>query len=145
MAEFELRTKESQGRVVAAIEQAELNTSGEIRVHVESKLEGEPMERAIAVFNNLKMGETALKNGVLIYIAYESHKLAIIGDTGINDKIPENYWDEILSGLKADFAAANITEGLCRAILKVGEQLKAIFPYQSDDKNEQSNEVSFDK
>lgn len=142
---FELRSKESQERVVKAIEEAELNTSGEIRVHVESVCEGDPVKRAVEAFDNLKMGETALKNGVLIYIAHDSHKVAIIGDTGINEKVGPDYWKEILDGLKKDFASSNVTAGLCQAIINVGKQLKVLFPYQGNDINEQSNEVSFDK
>lgn len=145
MAEFVLRTNESQEKVMAAIDKAEHNTSGEIRVHVESYCKGDAVERAIEVFNKLKMGETALKNGVLIYIAYESHKLAIIGDTGINEKVYPDYWDDIYNDLKTAFAASDITDGLCRAIDSIGIQLKSLFPYKSDDVNEQTNEVSFDK
>jgi len=86
-------TKDEQAQIVKAIESAELNTSGEIRVHLESLCSGDPFKRAVYLFNKLKMHKTKDRNGVLIYIAFESKKFAIIGDSGINEKVSDNFWD----------------------------------------------------
>jgi uncharacterized membrane protein len=136
-------TDDEKAQVVKAIEGAELNTSGEIRVHIESSCPGDPVGRAITVFNQLKMHRTKERNAVLIYIAWKSHKFAIIGDNGINEKVPEGFWDTekeiLLQHLKENRAA----DGLIAVIEMAGENLKKYFAYQSDDVNEQSNEISF--
>lgn len=132
-----------QQQVVAAIVEAERCTSGEIRVHIESRCSGDPVERAIYLFDHLKMNETAQRNGVLIYVAYQSHKLAILGDQGINEVVPADFWNAIKDGLLAHFAKGSYADGLVEAILAAGQQLKAYFPYQEDDINEQSDEISF--
>ncbi|MDD2583497.1 MAG: TPM domain-containing protein [Bacteroidales bacterium] len=136
-------SKEEQDLIVKAIERAELNTSGEIRVHIESECKLDPIARAVTVFNKLKMNKTKERNGVLIYIAWKSRKFAIIGDIGIDEKVPENFWDKereiLLNHLKEGKAAI----GIAAAIEMAGENLKEHFSYQSDDVNEQSNEISF--
>ena len=91
----EFINKEQQQSIVKAIEEAELNTSGEIRVHIESKCKSDAVSRAIYVFNYLKMYDTAQRNGVLVYVAWESRKLAIIGDVGINRRVPSDFWNDI--------------------------------------------------
>ena len=132
-----------QKAIQEAIAAAELNTSGEIRVHVDSRCKDEPMKRAIAKFEKLGMHKTELRIAVLFYVAMDDKKLAILGDKGINEAVPENFWDSIKTNMVAHFKAANFTEGLVEGIIKAGEQLKAAFPYQSDDSNELSNEISF--
>lgn len=136
-------SKEEQELIVKAIEAAELNTSGEIRVHIESICNGDPVSRAVIVFNKLKMFNTKERNGVLIYLAWKSQKFAIIGDSGINEKVQDNFWDTekelLLNNLKEGKAA----QGIAAAITMAGENLKKYFSYQSDDINEQSNEISF--
>ena len=135
--------KDEQARIVRAIEEAELNTSGEIRVHVESKCKGDAVSRAIYVFNYLKMYETAQRNGVLVYVAHESKKLAIIGDVGINNKVPADFWNTIKDDMIAAFSRNCYVEGICEAVKAAGISLKEYFPYQQDDINEQPNEISF--
>lgn len=136
-----LNTEEEQ-EILEAIRIAETNTSGEIRVHLESNCEGDVMERAKVVFGKLKMHKTKLRNGVLFYIAAESRHFAILGDVGIDKKVPPTFWNEtkelVISRLKKEETALGLKEG----ILKAGEQLKTFFPYQSDDKNELSDEIS---
>ena len=132
-----------QKAIQNAIAAAELNTSGEIRVHVDSRCKDEPMKQAIATFEKLGMHKTELRNAVLFYVAMDDKKLVILGDKGINEAVPENFWDSIKTNMVAHFKASNFTEGLVEGILKAGEQLKAAFPYQSDDSNELSNEISF--
>lgn len=134
---------EQQRSIVAAIQEAELNTSGEIRVHIESKCSGDPVQRAVAVFHQLKMDRTALRNGVLIYVAFQSHKLAIIGDQGIDQVVPDGFWDIVKDRLVAGFVSGAYAEGMVEAIRQAGIQLKQYFPYQTDDINEQSDEISF--
>lgn len=134
-----------QGRVVDAIGEAEAMTSGEIRVHVTPKCGDDVMKDAIKAFNKLEMYKTRHRNGVLIYVAFESRKFAILGDAGINAVVPENYWDNekdtLLSYLKQNDPAT----GLCQVIASVGEKLKTFFPIEEDDVNELSNEISFEQ
>ena len=139
-----LRSKESQRLIVDAIKRAELETSGEIRVHIESKLKKEdPIERALYIFHKLKMHETDARNAVLIYVAYESRKLAIVGDKGINDLVGENYWNDAKDIIVSNFSKDEYVLGIVSAIEKVGNSLKVFFPYKEGDVNEQSDEVSF--
>lgn len=136
-------SKEEQRTIVAAIEEAELNTSGEIRVHIESKCKDDAVARAIYIFNYLKMYKTQQRNGVLVYVAHESRKLAIIGDVGINQKVPENFWNGIKEDMVKAFASGNFVGGIADAVRAAGVSLKEYFPYHSDDVNEQPNEISF--
>lgn len=136
-------TQNQKESIQSAIANAELNTSGEIRVHIDNKCAVAPVEKAIEVFEKLKMHETELRNGVLIYVAVQDHKLAIVGDQGINDAVAHNFWDEIKNNLIESFKKGLYAEGLSDGINAAGMQLKAHFPYQSDDTNELSNEISF--
>lgn len=138
--QFTDRQKEA---IQLAIAQAEKNTSGEIRVHIDKNCKNEPLQRAITVFGELGMHNTALKNGVLIYIALDDQKLAILGDKGINAVVPDNFWDDERDMMISYFKKDQFTEGLIEGIRMVGEQLKTAFPYQQDDTNELDNEVTF--
>lgn len=129
--------------MVAAIQQAEKDTSGEIRVHIENRSKIKVLDRAADVFAELKMHKTALRNGVLIYVALLDHQLAILGDAGINTKVPSNFWDSIKNNMVEKFKQGLITEGICEAVIAAGEQLKTYFPYQEDDVNELPDEISF--
>ena len=136
-------TASQQEAIQASIATAELNTSGEIRLHVDGKCPGDPVAKAIKVFEKLKMHETELRNGVLIYVAIKDKKLAIVGDKGINEAVSDDFWDAIKNDLVFRFKEGKYTEGLVEGIHASGEQLKAHFPYQSDDTNELSNDISF--
>lgn len=136
-------TKLEQADIKSAVKEAELNTSGEIRVHIEKKLKGDVLDRAAYIFETLNMHKTKERNGVLFYLALESHKFAILGDVGINAKVPENFWDNIKEKMSENFKKGNFTEGLTTGIVIAGEQLKKHFPYQEDDINELTNEISF--
>ena len=135
-------TPEEEKAVVEAIQQAEKNTSGEIRVHLEKSTTIAPMERAIAVFNQLEMYKTKDANGVLIYVATEDHKFAICGDKGINDVVPEDFWESTKEIMRNDFKKGNYKQGLIDGILEAGNVLKKYFPYCADDNDELSNEIS---
>ncbi len=136
-------SKEEELQIVAAIKEAELNTSGEIRVHIESKCKRDAVSRAITIFNYLKMYNTAQRNGVLVYIAFDSRKLAIIGDVGINQRVPAGFWNGIKEKMAASFAAGDFVGGIAEAVRSAGVSLKEYFPYTSDDVNEQPDEISF--
>lgn len=136
-------TAEQQETVVAAVRLAEKGTSGEIRIHIDSRCSGNPMERAEEVFGKLGMHKTALRNGVLIYLACDSRVFAIIGDKGINDLVPEGFWEDVLSVMRDRFRRNEFTQGISDAALMVGEKLQAFFPYQMDDINEQPDDISF--
>jgi len=130
-------------KIVDAIKKAELNTSGEIRVHIETSCKGNVLDRAAYIFKKLKMHKTELRNGVLFYLAYKDRKFAILGDAGINSKVPENFWDEIKEKMTAQFKEGKFAEGLSEGIIESGKQLKTHFPHQSDDVNELSDDISF--
>ena len=136
-------TKEEQQRIIAAIKDAELNTSGEIRVHIENRCKGEALERAAELFYELKMDHTAARNGILFYLAVKDHKFAVIGDEGINKNVEHDFWNDIKDEMIANFKETKFTEGLVSGILKCGDKLKTYFPHLSDDVNELSDEISF--
>jgi len=142
----EFLNKAQEQNIVDAIARAEKQTSGEVKVHIESDCaEAEPLKRAIALFEQLKMHETNLRNGVLIYVATKSRKFAIYGDEGINKLVPTDFWNNVAAILKQHFASENFALGLQEAIDLVGEKLHAFFPYNNDDTNELSNDISFGK
>lgn len=128
--------------IVEAIAKAERLTSGEIRVHIDKKCSGDPLQRAIKVFEDLKMHETALRNGVLIYLSFSDKKVAILGDQGINERVPENFWDSSRSIMIHHFKNNDFARGIILAIKEAGEQLKAYFPIEEGDTNELSNEIT---
>lgn len=132
-------------QITDAIVQAELNTSGEIRLHVEGRCKIDVLDRAAYVFGKLEMDQTAQRNGVLFYLAVYDRKFAILGDAGINKLVPSYFWDKIKETMLSFFKEGKFADGLSKGILMAGEQLKTNFPYQSDDINELSDEISFEK
>jgi uncharacterized membrane protein len=135
-------THEEEQEIVEAIRVAEKNTSGEIRVHLEKTTELDPFDRALEVFNELKMDETQLKNGVLIYLAVKDKTFVICGDQGINEIVANDFWDSTKDIMVTHFKNGNFKQGLIDGILKAGEELKKHFPWSEDDTNELSNEIS---
>jgi uncharacterized membrane protein len=136
-------TEEQQESINLAIRLAELDTSGEVRVHLENVCAGEVLDRAAFVFKQLGMDNTELRNGVLIYLAIKNRKFAIIGDAGINKVVPADFWDDIKHRMLNHFRSDDFETGLREAIKAVGEQLKAYFPRNKNDVNELSDEISF--
>lgn len=136
-------TETEQQQIVEAIRQAELNTSGEIRVHIEPDCRVNPYDRAKEVFEKLGMHATEQKNGVLFYVAYADHKFAILGDQGIHERVQQNFWDTEKELLLKHFKEEKYAAGLCKAIADAGEKLRQHFPYQSNDTDELSNEISY--
>jgi uncharacterized membrane protein len=103
------------------------------------------MEEAIVVFEKLEMHQTKLRNGILFYLSLEDHKLAILGDKGINDNVPAHFWDAIRDKMIGFFKKGEFTEGLMEGIALAGQQLKSAFPYLEDDVDELSNTISFEE
>jgi len=122
-----------------------METSGEIRVHIETYLTGDVLDRAAWVFKKLGMHKTADRNGVLFYLAVNDKKFAIIGDAGINAKVHAGFWNDISELLKKNFKDGKFTEGLSEGILLAGKHLMIHFPYRKDNVNELPDEISFDK
>jgi len=135
-------SKEEEQEIVAAIQTAELNTSGEIRIHIEATSKTAPYDRALEVFEELKMHATEQRNGVLLYIAVNDHQFAICGDEGIDKVVADDFWDCTRDIMATHFEKGQFKEGIVAGILNAGEQLKHFFPYQTDDTNELSNEIS---
>ncbi|SFE63955.1 TPM domain-containing protein [Thermophagus xiamenensis] len=137
-------TEAEKQEITNAIKEAELNTSGEIRVHIEKSCPGDVLDRAAFIFEKLKMHKTKLRNGVLFYLAVKDRKFAILGDAGINARVPEGFWDEVKELMVAHFKNGELAKGLEEGIKMAGEQLKTYFPWQKDDVNELSDEISFE-
>ena len=135
-------TNSEEQEIIDAIREAELNTSGEIRVHLENSAKGNIQNRALEVFYELKMDNTKLQNAVLIYVAVKDKTFAIYGDKGINDVVPENFWNSTKSIIEQHFKAWNFKLGLVEGIHKAGEQLKSHFPINTNDENELPNEIT---
>jgi uncharacterized membrane protein len=138
-------TKEQQAQILACVKEGEKETSGEIRVHIETSCPEDVLDRAAWVFKKLGMHKTDERNGVLFYLAVMDKKFAIIGDAGINAKVPAGFWDEISALLQNKFREGKFTEGLSEGIVNAGKQLKTHFPHRKDDVNELSDEISFGK
>ena len=126
-----------------AIADAEMDTSGEIRVHIERHCKADVLDRGAYLFNKLGMHKTDKRNGVLMYFAVDDHKFAILGDAGINAVTPEDFWDVIKDKMLGEFMEGRFAEGLAMGIRLAGAQLKEHFPYQDDDVNELPDDISF--
>ncbi len=136
-----LSTDEEE-EVIKAIRQAEQNTSGEIRLHLEPHTDLDPFDRAVEVFDLLHMGNTKQSNGVLIYVAVIDHTLVILGDKGINNVVSNDFWESTKDIIIGHFKNGKIKEGLVEGILKAGQQLKIHFPFIKGDSDELSNEIT---
>ncbi len=136
-------TKEQREDIRQAILNAELDTSGEIRVHIETTCKGDVLDRAAYIFDKMGMQKTGKRNGVLFYLAVKNRRFAVIGDTGINAVVEEDFWDNLKTLLLNHFRENNFTDGLIKGIDMVGDKLKKHFPYQTGDVNELTDEISF--
>jgi uncharacterized membrane protein len=135
-------TAKEEEEIINAIRLAEKDTSGEIRVHIEKSTEKEPIERAKEVFCFLKMDETEKHNGVLFYLAVDDKKFSILGDSGINKVVPEDFWNITKDIVIEKFKKGKYSEGLKLGIIQAGDKLKQYFPYQNNDKNELEDSIS---
>jgi uncharacterized membrane protein len=135
-------SKEAEQEIVSAIKEAEKNTSGEIRVHIENTTSIALFARAVEVFLLLEMDKTSERNGVLIYLAIQDKKFVIYGDKGIDEKVSDGFWNSTRDTIQGHFKNNNFKQGLVDGILKAGNELKKHFPIQKNDQNELSNEIS---
>ncbi|WP_026753572.1 TPM domain-containing protein [Sediminibacter sp. Hel_I_10] len=133
---------EDEAEIVEAIRTAENRTSGEIRVHIEASSKMDTFERAMEIFHYLKMDNTQQQNGVLIYVAVEDKDFVIYGDKGINDVVPNDFWESTKDIILAEFKKGDFKTGLIKGILKAGEQLERHFPGLHGDVNELSDDIS---
>lgn len=137
-------SKEEEKTIISAVKEAETATSGEVRVHIEDRCkEDDPITRAKEVFAELGMHETELHNGVILYVATKDHKLAVWGDNGIHEKVGQEFWDEEIKLMQKYFQADDYESGIRDAVLMIGQKLKEFFPYQKDDVNELSDDISY--
>lgn len=136
-------TKKEQELIAGAIATAEKTTSGEIRIAIDKHCEGSAFDKATQYFAELGMDKTAQHNGVLIYLAYEDHKFAIIGDRGIDSVVPDDFWETTQVAMKAHFLSGNIAEGIIAGVSLAGEKLALFFPYQTGDVNELPNDIIY--
>lgn len=136
-------TPEQEERIEAAISNAERMTSGEIRIHVEKTCPDDALSRARHVFDALEMYNTQDRNGVLLYIALEDHKLAIYGDEDIHSTMGVNYWAGVIELIVSHFLKKDIAGGIEAGIMELGRILKKYYPYQTDDTNELDNAISY--
>lgn len=135
-------TSVEEESIIQAIRQAEKNTSGEIRVHLERSSEKNALERAKEVFYFLKMDATEAQNGVLFYVAVDDHKFSILGDAGIDKVVPNDFWQSVKDSVLTHFKNGNYAKGLEQGIEETGKKLKQYFPLDSHDLNELSDEIS---
>jgi uncharacterized membrane protein len=135
-------TAEDQERILAEIRKAEHRTSGEIRVHVDCCAKGDALEKAREVFLKLGMTKTQHRNAVLIYIATDHKKFAIVGDEGIHQAVPENYWETVKTDMQKYFRDGKISQGICAGVREIGEKLKVHFPAEKGDANELPDQIS---
>lgn len=130
-------------QIESCIREAEKNTSGEIRIHLEERCYGNPLNHAAYIFRKLNMHKTELRNGIIFYLAVKDRKFSIYGDEGIYKNVPEGFWNSVRDKMLEMFREEKFTEGLCYGIEMAGIELKKYFPLLSSDKNELSNEVTF--
>ena len=136
-------SRKEKRQILSAIQEAERNTSGEIRLHLEYNTHGPVYGHAQKVFQRIGMTKTAERNGVMIFLATGNKKFAVLGDVGINEKVPEGFWNDVVEIMREHFRQDKFAEGLSEAILRIGEKLKAYFPHQANDKNELPDGISY--
>ncbi len=130
-----------QPRIVAAIKHAEDETSAEIRVHVQPKAGDDIRNVAERTFERLGMTKTELRHGVLLFIASEEQRFVILGDKGIDEKVPAGFWDDIAAKLTIRFKAGEFTDGIVDAIEAAGEHLAKYFPHKAGDVDELPDDI----
>lgn len=128
--------------LVETIKEAELHSTGEIRIHIDSNTEADFAKVAFSVFESLGMTKTKERNGVLFYVNFEQKYLTIIGDEGIHDKVKQKFWDDLHDEMTKGFSNQIYFETLQKAILKTGTELKKYFPINGENPNELPNEIT---
>ena len=134
---------EEEKAIIAAIQSAESNTTGEIRVHLEYDYKGDILTAAVKTFYHLNMHETKGRNGVIVFLVPKRKQFAIYGDEGINKVVPSNFWDDVRDVMLQDFKQGNFSKGICKGIERIGKKLKVYFPGIHDDINELPDDISY--
>ena len=135
-------SKTDEDEIIEAIRISESKTSGEIRIHLESSLQGNIEQHVLEVFHHLKMDNTKDQNGVLIYVAVKDKTFVIYGDKGINEVVPNDFWESTKDIIQSHFKTGNFKQGLVEGILEAGKELEKHFPWIHGDKNELSDDIS---
>ena len=135
-------TAKEEEEIINAIVEAEKNTSGEIRVHIESSAKIDHFSRAQQIFHFLKMDNTKEGNGVLIYVAVDDRKFVIRGGEGIDKVVPKGFWDATKDVIAGHFKKGNFKQGIVEGILMAGKELEAHFPWNHNDVNELNDAIS---
>jgi uncharacterized membrane protein len=133
---------DEHARIIASIKEAERMTSGEIRLFIEKHSKVDVLDRAAFIFQQLGIHNTKHRNGVLVYVAHLDKQFAIIGDAGINNVVPQNFWDDIKEEMQNYFVQGKFAEGIIGGVTQAGDALKKYFPYEAGDKNELSDEIA---
>ncbi|MEX0646358.1 MAG: TPM domain-containing protein [Balneolaceae bacterium] len=136
-------SEEDEQKLIKAISAAEESTTGEIRLHIEFKCKKDPLDRARSIFHELEMDKTDARNGVILYVATDDKKVAVYGDEGISSQVEDDFWQEEIDKLIAEFKSENFEQGLELVIADIGKKLKQFFPGEGSDPNELDNEISF--
>jgi uncharacterized membrane protein len=136
-------SKKEKQRILEAVRQAELETSGEIRVHITSHLKGDKQEEGRKLFEKTGMTQTKERNGVLILLAVKDRSFLILGDGGIDEKVPGDFWEKIAQVMRDAFREDRFADGIVEGILKIGTELKTYFPRKRDDANELPDDLSY--
>jgi uncharacterized membrane protein len=134
-------------KVLAAIEQAikagETTHAGQVRFVVEGALDGEPLfrdqtarDRALDIFSNLRIWDTAENNGVLIYLLLADRTVEIVADRGIDAKVGGAGWGKICREMEEEFKAGHFEAGAIKGIAAVSRALAAHFPPHGSGRNE---------
>lgn len=136
-------SQKQEQKIIEAIRNAEQNTSGEIRVHIDFESVTDHFAKALEVFSQLGMHQTKNRNAVLLHVSPIDHNFTIIGDEGIDKVTPDNFWDEIKNEVIQHFKQEKYAKGLCVGIERIGYELKQYFPYYEGDQNELPDEISY--
>ncbi len=135
-------TPEEETRVLAAIAEFESRSSGEIRVHLARRVEGEILAHARRCFEQIGMTKTKLRNGVLFFVGVQDRRFAVLGDQGIDRVVPDDFWNACVTRVRERFAEGHFADGLCEGIELAGAALAEHFPIQPDDINELPDGIS---
>ncbi|MFH1453817.1 MAG: TPM domain-containing protein [Armatimonadota bacterium] len=130
-------------KILQAVKDAENRTSGEIRIRIEEKAEENLLDQARKAFEALGLRKTELRNGVLFFIAVKDKKFAVLGDDGINEKVPGSFWEDVKNMMRENFKKGLFAQGITEGINLAGEQLAAFFPHEKKDVNELPDAISF--
>jgi uncharacterized membrane protein len=143
----EFFSPDEKALIVEAVKKAEQQTSGEVRVYIESRCRFvNAIDRAAEVFYQLQMQNTQQRNAVLVYIAMKDRQLAVYGDEGIHAKVGQVFWQQEVKTMLHLFKQSSFGAGIAQVVTDIGKALHQHFPYQADtDKNELPDDIVFGK